>query len=248
MLMSAPTQRSVTADFASGAVAIAPIVIAALPIGLLFGAVAAQKGLSSLEIALMSATVFAGGSQFVAIDIWQQPVAVMAIAFSALLVNLRHILMGASISPKLAEFRGWQKYLALFFLADEIWALAERRAMSAPLTPAWFAGLALPLYAAWISTTTAGSVIGAALGDPSRLGFDFVFPAVFICLVMSFWKGAKTGAVLLASALAAVATHHAVEGAWYVAAGALAGVAVAALTADLGGEGLAATSSKEGNA
>ncbi|MBA5777787.1 AzlC family ABC transporter permease [Stappia sp. F7233] len=234
--MPAPPRRSIAAEFTAGATAIAPIVIAAVPIGLLFGAVAAQRGLSSLEIALMSATVFAGGSQFVAIDIWQQPVAIMAIAFSALLVNLRHILMGASISPKLREFRGWQKYVALFFLADEIWAMAEKRALGMPLAPAFFAGLAAPLYFAWVSTTTAGSMIGAALGDPSRFGFDFVFPAVFICLVMGFWKGAKTGAVLLASALSAIATHHVIEGAWYVAAGALAGVVVAALAADAGND------------
>ena len=49
------------AEFRAGVVAIAPIIVAAIPIGLVFGAVAVSKGLSSLEATLMSALVFAGG-------------------------------------------------------------------------------------------------------------------------------------------------------------------------------------------
>lgn len=217
----------------AGMVAILPIVVAVLPIGLLFGAVAAQKGLTPFEVALMSATVFAGGSQFVAIDIWQDPVSIGVMTFSALLVNIRHILMGASFAPKLKRFGKSQKYTAAFFLVDEIWAVAERRAMTQTITPAWYAGLALPLYAAWVASTATGSIVGAALGDPARFGLDFVFPAVFIFLVVGFWKGPKTGAILGASTVAAVVTHTFVEGAWYIAAGALAGVATAAFATDV---------------
>lgn len=45
---------------------------------------------------------------------------------------------------------------------------------------------------------------------------------------MGFWKGRETGFVLLASASAAYLTHALVPGAWYIAAGALAGLAAAA--------------------
>lgn len=66
------------------------------------------------------------------------------------------------------------------------------------------------------------------MGDMSVIGLDFAFPAVFIVLLMGFWKGRETGFVLLASAAAAYLTHTLVPGAWYIAAGALAGLAVAA--------------------
>lgn len=56
-------------EFGAGLRAIAPVIVAAMPIGLVFGAVAASKGLSPLETVLMSALVFAGGSQFVAMDV-----------------------------------------------------------------------------------------------------------------------------------------------------------------------------------
>ena len=48
---------------------IAPAMVAAIPIGLLFGALSVAKGLSVLEVVLMSALVFAGGAQFAAMEI-----------------------------------------------------------------------------------------------------------------------------------------------------------------------------------
>ncbi|WP_173511476.1 AzlC family ABC transporter permease [Sinorhizobium psoraleae] len=209
----------------------APLIVAVMPIGLVFGAVAASKGLSSLEVTLMSALVFAGGSQFVAMDIWTHPASWGALGFSALLVNIRHVLMSASIGAKMPAFSGPAKYAAMLLLADEIWAMAESRATHARLSAAWYAGLAVPFYFIWVLTSLAGSIAGALLGDPKAIGLDFAFPAVFVVLVMGFWKGRETGVVLAASAAAAVLTHQLLPGVWYIAAGAAAGV-VAALVAD----------------
>ena len=221
------TTTDTRTEFLSGLKAIAPIIVAAMPIGLVCGAVAATKGLSPLEATLMSALVFAGGAQFVALDLWTHPASWGALGFAALLVNLRHVLMGASLSRKMGAFPPAAKYLGALVMADENWAMAEARANRAPLTPAYYLGLSALFYANWILCTWAGSVLGAFLGDPAVIGLDFAFPAVFIVLVMGFWKGPATGAVLLASALASIATHHYVEGAWYIAAGAVAGLAAA---------------------
>lgn len=217
-------------EFLGGVRAIAPLIVAVVPIGLVFGAVAATKGLSSLEVGLMSALVFAGGSQFVALDIWTNPAAWAALGFSALLVNIRHLLMSASIGTKMPAFSGPAKYAAMLLLADEIWAMAEVRASDARLTPAWYAGLAVPFYLVWVLASLAGSIAGAFLGDPKAIGLDFAFPAVFIVLVMGFWKGRETGTVLAASAAAAVLTQQFLPGVWYIAAGAAAGVAATLLT------------------
>jgi 4-azaleucine resistance transporter AzlC len=214
-------------EFMGGVRAISPLIAAVIPIGLVFGAVAATKGLSPLETALMSALVFAGGSQFVAMDIWTHPASWSGVGFAALLVNIRHVLMSASLGTKMEAFPPRARYLSVLFLADEIWAMAEFRAGATRLTPAWFAGLAAPFYLAWLLSGLAGATLGAFLGGPVTLGLDFAFPAVFIVLVMGFWKGPETGAILLASGSAAVATQHFVPGVWYIAAGALAGLCVA---------------------
>ena len=221
------SENGTWAEFSGGMRAIAPLIAAVIPIGLVFGAVAATKGLSPLETGLMSALVFAGGSQFVAMDIWTHPASWAGLGFAALLVNIRHVLMGASIGSKMQAFPPRARYFSVLFLADEIWAMAEFRAGIARLTPAWFAGLATPFYLTWLLSSLAGATLGAFLGNPVTLGLDFAFPAVFIVLVMGFWKGPETGAVLLASGAAAVLTQHLIPGVWYIAAGALAGLAAA---------------------
>jgi 4-azaleucine resistance transporter AzlC len=207
--------------------AILPLLLAAAPIGFVFGAVAAGNGLSPTETLLMSALVFAGGSQFIAMDLWTHPASWAALGFAALLVNLRHILMGASLERSLQQFRPLQKLPALLVMADENWAIAEARARRIVLTPAFYLGLSLPFYLGWIAASLAGALFGALIGDVAVYGLDFAFPAVFIVLLMGFWKGRETGLVLAASAMAALVVHKLVPGAWYIAAGALAGLAAA---------------------
>lgn len=213
----------------AGVVAILPVTVAVVPFALLLGALAAEKGLSPLEVALMSGLVFAGGSQFVALDLWTTPAAWVTLGAAALLVNLRHILMGASIAPKMAGFPPLGRTLALLLLADEIWALAERRAATARLTPAYYAGLAGVLYVNWVVFTTAGAVVGTRLGDPAAYGFDFAFTAIFIGLLAGFRQTRGFLPTIAAAGLAAVAARAVLPGPVSIAVGAAAGVLVAAL-------------------
>ncbi len=214
--------------FRGGMRTITPLIVAVIPIGMVFGSVAATKGLSPFEATLMSALVFAGGSQFVAMDIWSHPASWSAVATAAFLVNIRHVLMSASLGRQMQGMSPAARWIAILFLADEIWAMAEARSRRAPLTAPWFAGLVAPFYAAWVLSTLCGAAAGTFLGDPKAIGLDFAFPAVFIVLVMGFWKDRQAGVTLAASALMALLVHRFVPGVWYIAAGAGAGLAVAA--------------------
>ena len=60
-------------EFRQGLLDVLPILVAAAPIGLLWGTLATGKGLVPFEVWLMSATVFAGAAQFVAIEVWRDP-------------------------------------------------------------------------------------------------------------------------------------------------------------------------------
>ncbi len=222
-----PTNSS--AEFRAGAMAILPAAVAVIPFGLLLGARSVEKGLSTAEIFLMCATVFAGSAQFVVIDLWSQPAPWAFIALTTLLINIRHVLMGASLAGKLGGFSSPGKPVAVSFMADEIWAMAERRALEARLTPAYYAGLAGVLYVNWLVWNMAGVVLGTAIADPESLGFDFAFTAIFIGLLTGFWRGTQTAWVLVASSAAAVVVKYAVEGPWYIMAGGHAGVMVAIL-------------------
>ncbi len=230
-LSSETPLSSARADFIAGLGHMLPVILAAIPFALIFGALAGDRGLPVSGVALMSATVFAGGSQVVALGMWSDPPALLAIAATTLLVNARHLFMSASISRRMDGYSPAGRVAALVLLTDETWALAESRAARAPLTPAYYFGLALPLYVNWLFWTTLGAVIGALVDDPHALGLDFAFAAIFIGLLMGF--RAAPGFVLVAgsSLIASAATAWLVPGAWSIAVGAAAGVATAALIA-----------------
>ena len=219
-------------EIKAGLADIAPAAIAAIPIALLFGALAAAKGLSTIEIFLMSAMVFAGGAQFAAIEQWVQPVPISALAFGTLLINARHILMGASLAPKTGAFSAGQRFLGFFAMADENWALSERRAAVIRLTPAYYFGMTAFFYVNWVAWSTFGAVVGPMMGDPARLGADFAFTALFIGLIAGFWNGRVTAAAILASGLASALVKVTAGAPWHVPAGALAGIAAAYLAAE----------------
>jgi 4-azaleucine resistance transporter AzlC len=202
-----------------------PAAVAAIPIGLLFGALCVGKGLSPLEVALMSATVCAGAAQFASIEIWGQPVPVAAIVFSTLLVNLRNLLMSASLAPKTASFTNLQRLLGFYVLSDENWALSERRIRAKTLTPAYFLTMGGVLYTNWVFWTTLGALAGAFLGDPRRLGADFAFTALFIGLIAGFWRGKSTASAVVSSAIASAIAFVTIGAPWHVLIGTMAGIA-----------------------
>lgn len=229
MDQTTPDRPSSLAEVRDGVRDLSPAIVAAIPIGLLFGAVAASKGLSALEVASMSALVFAGGAQFAAIELWSWPVPVAALTVSTLLINLRHVLMGASLAPSTGGFSTAQRLTSFAVMADENWAFAERRAAERPLTFAYFGGAGAVFWANWVIWSTLGALAGPLLGDPARLGADFAFTALFIGLVAGFGRAPRTLAAVAASGVVAAGIHHLAGPPWHVATGALAGILAAYL-------------------
>jgi 4-azaleucine resistance transporter AzlC len=215
-------------EFRRGALEILPIMLAAFPISLLWGTLAVKKGFSPLETGLASASMFGGAAQFVAIDLWREPVPWLLLIFSVFVVNARHLLMGASLSRHLGHIAPRRRPLLMFLLVDEVWALAERRVLLRPLTWPYYLGLGLPLWVSWVIASVLGAHLGRSLGEPAAYGFDFAFASLFIAILASFWKGPKTGAILAASAAVAALSKLFIPGAWYIVLGGLAGVALAA--------------------
>jgi 4-azaleucine resistance transporter AzlC len=222
----APTRS----EFRDALIDIAPALLAGIPMGLLFGALAFAKGISPLEVLLMSTLVFAGGAQFAALGLWQYPLPILALLISTLLINARHILMSASLAPKLRHFTPLQRLLGFGLMADENWALAERRATRRPLTTGYYLGMAVVFWANWVLWSFMGALLGPTLGDPSRFGADFAFVAIFIGLVVAVSRGRRHAlGIIIASAAAASLVHAMIGSPWHVLSGALAGTAAAFL-------------------
>ena len=138
-----------------GFIDILPPLLACVPIAMVYGAISATKGLSVAETALASALVFAGGAQFAGTELWASPPPILALFVSTLLINARHALMGLSLRPKTRWGRAWP--FAVFFMADEIWAMAERRASRRPMTLAYWLGEVAPFYHNWVGCSALGA-------------------------------------------------------------------------------------------
>ncbi|MEN3931330.1 AzlC family ABC transporter permease [Microvirga sp. W0021] len=217
-----------------------PLSVAMIPIAMLFGALASGKGFSLLETFLMSFLVFAGSSQFAALELWQQPIPVLAILFSTLLINARHMLMGLSIGPKLVMSKPL-RWIAVYFMSDEIWAVAEKRAQNHQVTAAYWFTLIAIFPTTWFSFSVIGALVGPLLGPPERIGADFAFTAVFIALVTGFERSRTTLMTIAASAITAALSYYFLGSPWHIMIGAFCGIIVAYLFADTGeGENVAA--------
>ena len=78
-----------------------PVALGYLPLGLAFGILAARQGLTWIDVFFMSLLVYAGSAQFIASAMLSSGSAAAAIISTTFLVNLRHLLMSASLSPLL---------------------------------------------------------------------------------------------------------------------------------------------------
>jgi 4-azaleucine resistance transporter AzlC len=217
-------------DFVRGLRDIAPIVAATVPFGMVFGALAVKEGLSFGESVLFSAATFAGASQFVALELWVHPLPFWSIFFSVLAVNLRHVLYSAAIGRRIRHWSPATRYAAFAFLTDPTFALAETRG-GAKLSPAYYFGIALPLYLNWIVTTALGAIFGALIENYEAFGIDFVVTAYFIFLIVGFRKRPNAIPVIIASAAGSLVGHLTAGPPWHFAGGAAAGMATAAALA-----------------
>jgi predicted branched-subunit amino acid permease len=205
--------------------------LAYAPIAALWGALAASKGISPWEAIAMSAFAYSGAAQFVFLDIMNAAMPLWLLIFTIITVSLRHVLMSASVSRHMAGFKPVWASVLLFWLTDEAWAIIERRALTDKITPAYFFGAAFPIWPTWFLFSGIGAFAGAFLGDGKAIGLDFAFAAMFIAVLAGFWKGPRTGAVLVASAAAACAAKVFLPGAWYILSGGAAGMLTAVILA-----------------
>lgn len=211
-----------------GARAVLPIVPGAVAFGLIYGFLAGERGLSLLEIGLTSMLVFAGASQFLALELWGHPLPVAGLVLGVAILNLRHMLMGPALLPWLAHVRPVQAYASLFFMTDESWGVSVAEERRGGRDAAFLLGAGLGLYGFWVAAT----VLGRAAGDLSylveRWGLDYLTTAFFVALLAGFWRGPRDAVPWLVAGGVAVAAKWALPGTWYIVLGALAGSLVGA--------------------
>jgi 4-azaleucine resistance transporter AzlC len=191
-----------------------------------FGAFAAQKGLTFVETTLMSALNFAGAAQFVAAEIWIRPMSaagIVALALVTGIINMRFVLVSASLRPWLGGLPARQSYPALAVLTEPGWLIALRYRAEGGGDAATLLGSGLVLWLVWVLATAGGYLVGATVSDPERYGLDLVMPVFFSVILVPLWRGARAAVPWAIAGMAAVAAAHYLPGTWYIMAGAVAG-------------------------
>ncbi|MFG1345119.1 AzlC family ABC transporter permease [Xanthobacter autotrophicus DSM 431] len=218
-----------------GVRAMMPLMPGIAAFGAAFGAASVQKGFSLLEASLSSGLVFAGLAQMVALEGWTDrwtPATLLALGFLTFTVNMRHVLMAASLRPWLGTMPAWQIYPALLLLADNNWAASLRYHTEGGDDAGFFIGSGLVTWAVWIIATMAGHVIGGGIPDPKAVGIDLVVPAFFVAMLLPNWKGRREAVGWGVAAVVSVAASYLLPGWWFIVIGALAGAFAGGFTDD----------------
>jgi 4-azaleucine resistance transporter AzlC len=112
-----------------------PVVLGYLPIGFAYGVLAANAGLTLMQTLAMSVFVFAGSSQLIAVGMISQGINPVSIVLTTLIVNLRHLLMSAALSPHMQEWKKTEIAGFCFELTDETFAVHSLRFRKGDTSP-----------------------------------------------------------------------------------------------------------------
>lgn len=210
-------------DDRSSWAAVAPVVAAVSVFGVSYGVLASAAGIPVWQAMLMSATVFAGSSQFAAVSVLGSGGSAAAAVVSGALLNARYLATGAAVARVLPGSR-LQRFLQAQLVVDESYALAVG-AGSAQRPDARVLVLSgAALWIGWVGGSAIGGLLGPVIGDPKLLGLDAAFPALFVALLWPLLDRRSPVTAALAGLVVAAALLP------FTSAGvALAGAAVAGL-------------------
>ncbi len=174
-------ERSIS-DFKEGVQAGISIAIGYFPIALTFGLLAKSSGITLGEALSMSILVYAGASQYTALNLLSLGTGVIGIIVATFILNLRHLLMATSIQLKSAKDPLWQKVIYSFGITDETFSVASFK--KGKITAGYMFGLGGIAYVSWVLCTGIGYMFGASLPQALQESMSIALYAMFIALLM----------------------------------------------------------------
>ena len=200
-----------------------------------FGAGASAKGLSLFETLMMSALVYGGISQLIALELWRPEWSwggIVALAALTATVNARMVLQGASLQPWFAHYPKSLNAFHLFFFTDANWLIGTRYHAEGGRDLGVLVGAGLALWLVWILFTIPGHALGALMADPRRFGIDLVLPIFFAAMIVPLWRGKRAAVPWVVAGLVALVTAKLVDGYAFIIVGSLSGAFVGAFADD----------------
>jgi predicted branched-subunit amino acid permease len=162
-----------------------PFLVVVVPFALLFGAVSTDAGLTAWETMAFSLAVFAGASQFAALQLMLDQAPVLVIVTTALAVNLRMVMYSVALSPHLGAAPLGTRAAMAYLLVDQSFAACAQEFERNPVQPmadkvAYFFGSIGLIAPGWFLSTWVGARVGQLI--PAEAGLDFAVPITFLAI------------------------------------------------------------------
>ena len=182
--------------------------------GLSYGVLADASGFGNAAAVVMSATTFAGASQFASASVLSGGTVAAAI-LAAVFLNARYVAISMTVSSIFPGGR-LRRLVESQAIVDESWALSGRRgSFERPI----LVGSGLLFYVLWVLSTAAGTFVGGVVDDPNALGLDAAFAALFLALALPYLRERRgREAAALAAGIVLVLTPFAPAGVPIIAA------------------------------
>jgi 4-azaleucine resistance transporter AzlC len=176
-----------------------PIAIGYMPVAFTFGLLAKAAGLSLFETVGMSIIVFAGASQYIALSMIAAASGAAEMIITTFIMNIRHLLMSASLKELADEEPKWLRTIYAFFITDETFSVAATSAEK-KLTGSYLLGLGITAYSSWVIFSGVGYVMGAGLPAELQTSMGIALYAMFIALLVPAAKKSRKVIMLAGSA------------------------------------------------
>jgi 4-azaleucine resistance transporter AzlC len=201
--------------FRDGVKSAFPIVLGYLPVGMAFGLLARNAGLTPSEVGLMSLLVYAGASQFLAVEMIFKGMTWFPIVLATLFINLRHFLMSSNLS---LYFKNTRLPLLGFLsaqLTDESFAVAISNLPKVKNSPPYLFGLQMTSHLAWVIGSIGGALFGPLI-KISEYGLPFALPSLFICLLVLQLKNVHHFGIMVVAGVSSLFFKWVFQGNWYI--------------------------------
>jgi 4-azaleucine resistance transporter AzlC len=161
-----------------------PIIIGYIPIGIAFGVLSSKVGVSAFNTIMMSLIVFAGSSQLIAVGLFLTGASAISIIITTFIVNLRHFLMTAALSPYLKSWRKLELAAFAFEVTDETFGIHAAMFTSDNYLKESAFTVNVAAQISWLTGTWIGIIASQMITDIEKLALDFALPAMFIGLLV----------------------------------------------------------------
>ena len=169
-----------------------PLFIPAIPFALVLGVAITESAMPTGVAWSTNVFVFAGSAQIATVSLAATATWITLVATAAV-INLRHLMYSAALSPRFSDQPTWFRWVGPFLLIDQLFALiAGRTDLSAGDWRRFYLTAGVFNFVAWTATVTIGVFVGSSIPTAWRLD---VAPAIMFAGLVVLGLSNRPGVV-----------------------------------------------------